>query len=155
MGRCWLSRCKRLGNLFLYGEQGPSDKADCVHSRPANLPRCDNRLALSRQYLFGSRCKRRNVFLGRSSGGNPATATKSFTLVRLPKQLLGATRSETCPAPAELAMLSSLAAMCAAITALSANDDNAARCWNREVILRLSHLTATFVRSTSAVQRIN
>ena len=48
MGGCGLSRCELVGGLFLICKQGPSDRTDCFHSYPLNLPRCDCRLALSR-----------------------------------------------------------------------------------------------------------
>src|ERR1700719_2707181 len=46
LGGCGVSRCERVGGLFLSGKQGPSDRTDRVHSYPVNLPGCDYRFAL-------------------------------------------------------------------------------------------------------------
>src|SRR6267378_1576140 len=70
MGDCGLSRCERLGDLFLRSKQGQSHKPDCIHSCPADLPRCDCRLALPRQPLFGTSCECRHVWTDRSGGRN-------------------------------------------------------------------------------------
>jgi hypothetical protein len=74
MGGCGLSRCEWVGGLFLGGSQGPSATTDYVPSCPLNLPRCDCRLTLPRQHLFGSCCKCRHVFPSRSSGGSHSAA---------------------------------------------------------------------------------
>ncbi len=82
MGGRGLSRCERVGGLFLSEKQRPSDRAAGVHSYSANLPCCDCRLVLPRELLFGSHCKRSHICTGRPGGGSLAAAIEPLRLIQ-------------------------------------------------------------------------